>query len=58
MRRAFLIVGPTATGQSEIAEDVAWETYAEIVRADALRTHPGLDLLTMIKARRCSSRSK
>jgi tRNA dimethylallyltransferase len=46
MRRAFFIVGPTATGKSEIAADVAREVGAEIVSADALQTHPGLDLLT------------
>lgn len=46
MRRAFFIVGPTATGKSELAADVAHETSAEIVSADAFQIYHGLDLLT------------
>ena len=46
MRRAFFIVGPTATGKSEIAADVAREVGAEIVSADAFQIYRGLDLLT------------
>jgi tRNA dimethylallyltransferase len=46
MTRAFLIVGPTATGKSEIAADVAREVGAEIVSADAFQIYGGLDLLT------------
>src|SRR5207247_10208184 len=46
MRRAFFIVGPTATGKSELAADVARETDAEIVSADAFQIYRGLDLLT------------
>jgi tRNA dimethylallyltransferase len=46
MRRAFFIVGPTATGKSELAADVAHETGAEIVNADAFQIYRGLDLLT------------
>jgi tRNA dimethylallyltransferase len=46
MRRAFFIVGPTATGKSELAADVARETGAEIVSADAFQVYRGLDLLT------------
>jgi tRNA dimethylallyltransferase len=46
MRRAFFIVGPTATGKSELAADVARETSAEIVSADAFQIYRGLDLLT------------
>ena len=38
MNRVFFIVGPTATGKSEIA--------AEIVSADAFQIYRGLDLLT------------
>jgi len=37
MTRAFFIVGPTATGKSEIAADVAREAGAEIVSADAFQ---------------------
>src|SRR6266567_1053777 len=46
MRRAFFIVGPTATGKSELAADVAGEIGAEIVSADAFQIYRGLDLLT------------
>src|SRR5690242_3900207 len=46
MRRAFLIVGPTATGKSELAADLAREVGAEIVSADAFQIYRGLDLLT------------
>src|SRR5438094_1531724 len=46
MRRAFFIVGPTATGKSELGADVAHELRAEIVSADAFQIYRGLDLLT------------
>jgi tRNA dimethylallyltransferase len=46
MRHAFFIVGPTATGKSELAADVAHEVGAEIVSADAFQIYRGLDLLT------------
>src|SRR6266478_56871 len=46
MTRAFIIVGPTATGKSKLAADVAREISAEIVSADAFQIYRGLDLLT------------
>src|SRR6266576_833083 len=46
MTRAFFIVGPTGTGKSELAADVAREVSAEIVSADASQIYRGLDLLT------------
>jgi tRNA dimethylallyltransferase len=46
MRRTFFIVGPTATGKSELAADVACEVSAEIVSADAFQIYNGLGLLT------------
>jgi tRNA dimethylallyltransferase len=46
MRRTFFIVGPTATGKSELAADVASEIGAEIVSADAFQIYRGLDVLT------------
>src|SRR6266404_988095 len=46
MTRAFFIVGPTATGKSELAADMAREISAEIVNADAFQIYRGLDLLT------------
>ena len=46
MTRAFFIVGPTATGKSKLAADVAREIGAEIVSADAFQIYRGLDLLT------------
>src|SRR6476659_983859 len=45
MRHAFFIVGPTATGKSQLAADVAHEAAAEIVSADAFQIYRGLDLL-------------
>src|SRR5437762_12077007 len=45
MRRAFFIVGPTASGKSELAADVAHDLGAEIVSADAFQIYRGLDLL-------------
>ncbi len=44
--RAFFIVGPTATGKSELAAEVAQQCGAEIVSADAFQIYRGLDLLT------------
>src|SRR6266700_4494085 len=46
MRRAFFIVGPTATGKSKLAADVAQQIGAEIVSADAFQIYHGLDVLT------------
>jgi tRNA dimethylallyltransferase len=42
----FFIVGPTATGKSELAADVAHEIGAEIISADAFQIYRALDLLT------------
>lgn len=42
----FFIVGPTATGKSELAADVAETLGAEVVSADAFQIYRGLDLLT------------
>lgn len=44
--RVFFIVGPTATGKSELTADVAQEIGAEIISADAFQIYRGLDLLT------------
>ncbi len=46
MKNVFFIVGPTATGKSEIAADVAQEFDAEIVSADAFQIYRGQNLLT------------
>lgn len=46
MLGVFFIVGPTATGKSEIAADLANDVGAEIVSADAFQIYRGLDLLT------------
>jgi tRNA dimethylallyltransferase len=46
MTSVFFIVGPTATGKSELAADVAQRLGAEIVSADAFQIYRGLDLLT------------
>lgn len=42
----FFIVGPTATGKSEIAAEVAHSCGGEIVSADAFQIYRGLDILT------------
>ncbi|MGI8820522.1 MAG: tRNA (adenosine(37)-N6)-dimethylallyltransferase MiaA [Chthoniobacterales bacterium] len=42
----FYIVGPTATGKSELAAEVARACGGEIVSADAFQVYRGLDLLT------------
>ena len=41
----FFIVGPTATGKSELAAELACQFGAEIVSADAFQIYRGLDLL-------------
>ncbi|HEU0207496.1 MAG TPA: tRNA (adenosine(37)-N6)-dimethylallyltransferase MiaA [Candidatus Udaeobacter sp.] len=46
MARAFFIVGPTATGKSELAADLAAESGGEVVGADAFQLYRGLDLLS------------
>ena len=46
MKDVFFIVGPTATGKSELAADVAQQIGGEIVNADAFQIYCGLDLLT------------
>ena len=46
MKRVFFIVGPTATGKSELAAAVAQRIGAEIVSADAFQIYRGLDVLT------------
>ena len=46
MKGVFFIVGPTATGKSELAAEVARECGGEIVSADAFQVYAGLDLLT------------
>jgi tRNA dimethylallyltransferase len=46
MKGAFFIVGPTATGKSEIAAEVAKACGGEIVSADAFQIYSGLNLLT------------
>jgi tRNA dimethylallyltransferase len=46
LKKVFFIVGPTATGKSEIAAEVARQLDAEIVSADAFQVYHGFDLLT------------
>jgi tRNA dimethylallyltransferase len=46
VKGVFFIVGPTATGKSKLAADVAQEIGAEIVSADAFQIYHGLDVLT------------
>jgi tRNA dimethylallyltransferase len=46
MKLVFFLAGPTASGKSAIAADVAAECGAEIVSADAFQLYRGLRLLT------------
>jgi tRNA dimethylallyltransferase len=46
VKGVFFLVGPTATGKSELAAEVASRCNAEIVSADAFQIYRGLDLLT------------
>jgi tRNA dimethylallyltransferase len=46
MSRVFFIVGPTATGKSEIAAEIAQRLNAEVMSADAFQVYLGLDRLT------------
>src|SRR5438128_883973 len=46
MTTAFCIVGPTATGKSELAADVAVRLETEIVSADAFQIYQGFDVLS------------
>jgi tRNA dimethylallyltransferase len=46
MTKVFFLVGPTATGKSELAAEVASRCDAEIVSADAFQIYRGLDVLT------------
>jgi len=46
MQRTFFIVGPTASGKSELAANVAREMHGEVVSADAFQIYRGINLLT------------
>jgi tRNA dimethylallyltransferase len=46
LMNCFFIVGPTATGKSELAAEVAQRLGAEVVSADAFQIYRGLDVLT------------
>ena len=46
MKRVFFIVGPTASGKSQLAAEIAAQCGAEIVSADAFQLYRGLPLLT------------
>jgi tRNA A37 N6-isopentenylltransferase MiaA len=46
MTNVFFIVGPTASGKSEIAADVARAIDAEIVNADAFQIYQGFAILS------------
>jgi tRNA dimethylallyltransferase len=46
VQNVFYIVGPTASGKSELAAEVAARLDAEIVSADAFQIYEGLPLLT------------
>ena len=56
VKGAFFIVGPTATGKSEIAAEVALACGGEVVGADPFQMYDGLDLLTAKPSRELQSR--
>ena len=45
-RRPIAIVGPTGTGKSALALDVAERVGGEIVNADAMQLYRGMDIGT------------
>jgi len=46
VKRVFFIAGPTATGKSQLAAEVAERANGEIVGADAFQIYRGLPILT------------
>ena len=46
MSQLVIIVGPTATGKSETALQIAKEIGAEIVNADSMQVYKGMDIGT------------
>ena len=46
MKQVFFIAGPTATGKSQLAAEVAERANGEIVGADAFQIYRGLPILT------------
>ena len=55
MTALFCIVGPTATGKSNIALDLAGKLNAEIINADAMQFYRGMEIgtakLSMVERR-------
>ncbi|MEE8258562.1 MAG: isopentenyl transferase family protein, partial [Sphingomonadales bacterium] len=45
-KRAILIAGPTASGKSEVALQVAKKMDGVIINADSMQVYDGLDILT------------
>ncbi|MBA3409834.1 MAG: (d)CMP kinase, partial [Geodermatophilaceae bacterium] len=46
MSRVLAIVGPTATGKSDLAVEVARQVDAEVVNADSMQLYRGMDVGT------------
>jgi len=46
MRKAFVLVGPTATGKSEVAQILAERLHAAILSADAMLVYEGMNIGT------------
>ena len=46
LKRVFFVAGPTASGKSEIAAEVAARCDAEVVSADAFQIYRGMPILT------------
>lgn len=57
-RRAVVVVGPTATGKSDLAIKLALQLGGEVVNADAMQLYRGMDIGTakLPPAQRCGVR--
>ena len=46
MARPIAIIGPTGTGKSGLALDIAERIGGEVISADAMQMYKGLDIIT------------
>lgn len=53
---ALFLVGPTASGKSEIAFELAQRVQGEIISADSMQVYRGVPLLTQQPSLRCQER--
>ncbi len=55
--KIICVVGPTATGKSELAQNIAEHVGGEIVSADSMQIYKGMDIGTAIRAQSCALRA-